>query len=214
MESDLDAGTPDGQMMRCLARVPGIRNRIAVTMPGDAEFEALRHEARALYESYQPVLTALQARTTSVETPLAVGSMYRMCTLLHAQYQRMYGIGLTVAIILNCLARALDPDDPTLPVESTYFAQEIIILSDSQVAFRPLGSFYMLICLLTARVGTTDKILRTTVEKALDDYQREFDGGCAADTIAEFEKMRHKSVFSATNEGNTMNHWENSLLEV
>ncbi|KAE8367517.1 hypothetical protein BDV27DRAFT_70252 [Aspergillus caelatus] len=215
VESDLDAGTPDGQMMRCLARVPGIRNRIAVTMPGDAEFEALRHEARALYESYQPVLTALQARTTSVETPLAVGSMYRLCTLLHAQYQRMYGIGLTVAIILNCLARALDPDDPTLPVESTYFAQETILLSDSQVAFRPLGSFYMLICLLTARVGTTDPILRTTVEKALDDYQREFDGGRATDTIAEFEeKVRPISVFSANKEDNTMSRWESSLLEV
>ncbi|GAB1196625.1 hypothetical protein APSETT444_005898 [Aspergillus pseudonomiae] len=215
VESDLDAGTPDGQMMRCLARVPGIRERIAATMPGDAGFESLRQEARDLYESYQGVLTALQARTTSVETPLATGSMYRMCTLLHAQYQRMYGLGLTVAIILNCLARALDPDDPVLPVESTYFAQEIVLLSDSQVAFRPLGSFYMLICLLTARVGTTDKILRTTAERALDSYQREFDGRRAAETIAEFEeKVQHLSIFSENVEGNRMIHWESRLLEV
>lgn len=203
-------------MMRCLARVPGIRDRIASTMPGDAEFESLRHETRALYESYQPILTALQARTTSIETPLATGSMYRMCTLLHAQYQRMYGLGLTVAIILNCLARALDPDDPTLPVESTYFAQEIVLLSDTQVAFRPLGSFYMLVCLLTARVGTADKIIRATVEKALDDYQRDFDGGCAAETIAEFEeKVRHVSVFSANEEDNAVSRLEyTTLVEV
>ncbi|KAE8342990.1 hypothetical protein BDV24DRAFT_149960 [Aspergillus arachidicola] len=213
VESDLDAGTPDGHMMRCLARVPGIRERIASTMPGDTEFESLRHETRSLYDSYQPILTALQARTTSIETPLATGPMYRMCTLLHAQYQRMYGLGLTVAIILNCLARALDPDDPTLPVESTYFAQEIVLLSDSQVAFRPLGSFYMLVCLLTARVGTTDKIIRTTVEKVLDDYQRDFDGGCAAETIAEFdEKVRHVSVFSANEEDNAMSRREYSTL--
>ncbi|KAE8372120.1 hypothetical protein BDV26DRAFT_108291 [Aspergillus bertholletiae] len=197
VESDIDAGTPDGHMMRCLARVPGIRARMAKARPGDAEFESLRHEARALYESYQGTLTTMQARITSVETPLATGSMYRMCTLLYAHYQRMYGIGLTGAIILNCLARALDPGDPMLHVESTYFAQEILLLSDSQVAFRPLGSFYMLICLLTARVGTTDKILRTTVEKALEEFQREFDGGCAADTVAEFdEKVRDMSIFS------------------
>ena len=139
-----------------------------------------------------------------------------MCTLLHAQYQRMYGLGLTVAIILNCLARALDPDDPTLPVESTYFAQEIVLLSDTQVAFRPLGSFYMLVCLLTARVGTADKIVRATVEKALDDYQRDFDGGCAAETIAEFEeKVRHVSVFSANEEDNAMSRLEyTTLVEV
>ncbi|KAF5865958.1 hypothetical protein ETB97_001534 [Aspergillus alliaceus] len=197
VESDIDANTPDGQMMRCLARVPGIRERTATTMPGDAEFESLRGEARFLYETYQGVLTSLQARTTSIETPLATGSMYRLCTLMYAQYQRMYGLGLAVAIILNCLVRTLNPADPVLPLEATYFAQEIVRLSDSAVAFRPLGSYYMLICLLTAWVGTTDPIVRTTAEKALDDYQYDFDRGKAAETIAKFElKLRRTSDFT------------------
>ncbi|KAE8352197.1 hypothetical protein BDV28DRAFT_5255 [Aspergillus coremiiformis] len=197
VESDLDADTPDGQMMRCLARVPRIRERMATTLPGDTEFESLRDEARSLYDTYQGILTSLQARTTAIETPLATGPLYRWYTMMYAQAQRMYGLALTVAIILNYLARALDPQDTMLPVEAAYFAQEILLLSDSQVAFRPLGSYYMLVCLLTARLGTTDALIQTTIENALDEYQYDFDGGSASETIAAFElKLCRTSIWS------------------
>jgi hypothetical protein len=183
-------------MMRCLARVPGIRERTATSFPGDPEFDVLRDDARSLYETYQGVLTALQARTTEIEVPRATGSQHFLLTRLYVHYQRLYGIGLTVAIILNCLLRALDPDDDTLELESTYFAQEIMFISESAKAFRPLGSHYMMVCLLTAWVGTRDVLLRATVEKELNFFQNDFDGSTAAEATAEFElKLRRAPGF-------------------
>ncbi|KAB8071942.1 hypothetical protein BDV29DRAFT_178331 [Aspergillus leporis] len=196
VENDLDGDSPDGQMMRCLARVPGIRERTATSFPGDPEFDVLRDDARSLYETYQGVLTALQARTTEIEVPRATGSQHFLLTRLYVHYQRLYGIGLTVAIILNCLLRALDPDDDTLELESTYFAQEIMFISESAKAFRPLGSHYMMVCLLTAWVGTRDVLLRATVEKELNFFQNDFDGSTAAEAAAEFElKLRRAPGF-------------------
>ncbi|KAF7597179.1 hypothetical protein BBP40_009519 [Aspergillus hancockii] len=187
VENDLDGDSPDGQMMRCLARVPGLRERTTTTFPGDPEFELLRDEARSLYETYQGVLTALQGRTTEIETPRATGSEYLLYTRLYVHYQRLYGLGLTVAIILNCLIRALDPDDETLAVEAAYFASETLLLSEGAKAFKPLGAHYMMVCLLTAWFGTTDGILRAMIEKELNEFQYDFDGGNAAEVTAEFE---------------------------
>ncbi|KAE8153702.1 hypothetical protein BDV25DRAFT_136641 [Aspergillus avenaceus] len=191
VENDLDGTSPEGQMMRCLARVPGIRDRAATMNAGDAAFESLRQEVRSLYETYQEVLTALQSRTMSVETPLATGPCYLLYTRLYAQYQRMYGLGLTVGIMLNVLLQTVDPDDPMLPLDSMYFAQEILLVAEQSVDFRPLGSHYVILCLLVAWAATPDALIRSTAAQMLDDYQRDFDGGQATEVAAAFVHQLH-----------------------
>lgn len=94
--------------------------------------------------------------------------------IMHAHYQRTYGIGLAIAILFNCIFCALSTNDNTLAAESASFARELAALARRATIYRPIGSGYLILCLAAAWGGTTDPQMRSTLESVMDDYQQDF----------------------------------------
>jgi hypothetical protein len=160
--------------MRSLARVPDIMQRGRNAFREGHQSADLQDETRSLYETFKVTLTELQMRWAAIETPSANKYSRLALVQLHAHYQRSYALGLAIGIILNCVLSAFDAEDSKLMLESTYFSQEILALAEHAARYRPVGASYMVLCLLAAWAGTTDKPLRSLVERTLDDYHQDF----------------------------------------
>lgn len=158
--------------MRSLARVPDIMRRGKHTSEGDNEHTELRDEMRTFYEKSKEVVDVLQKRWASVEQPDSSSPI--LAVRLHAHFQRMYGLGLVIGLILNRVLSAFDTKDNNLIVESTHYATEILALAPQATRYRPIGANYMTMCLVAAWVGTEDKELKSEIEIALKDYQKDF----------------------------------------
>ena len=140
----------------------------------------LRDETRKLYDILKRNSTDLHGSylaTTSKRPCWHTNNSQPVSLILYAHLQRSYGLALTVLIILNCIVRALCPEEETsLEIESAYFAKEIVALAEDVKIFRPLGSSYMLLCLTTAWIGTSDLETKKLAEALLEDYQSDFPG--------------------------------------
>jgi hypothetical protein len=173
VENDLDQTTLEGQVIRCLAPVPDIIQRGKRDMLGRGDgLVELREETRSLYEKLRATLNQLRARWNAIDAPGGTNGYSSTVALqLHAHYQRTYGLGLIIGIIINCVLGAFDFEDSNLMLESTSFSKEILALAEQAARYRPLGASYMVLCLMAAWIGTTDKSLRSLVERLLGDYQ-------------------------------------------
>jgi hypothetical protein len=172
IENELEGPTPEAQLMRALARVPEIMRRGRNTFEGEYEHTELRDGIGSLYETSKVSLGELQKQWATTEEPDA--SSHILVVRLHAHYQRMYGLGLVIVIILNCVLSALDTEDDDLIVESTFYATEILGLAADANRYRPLGAGYITLCLMAAWAGTNDELLRMSIGIAMKDYQDDF----------------------------------------
>lgn len=159
-------------MIRCLAQVPVIMERARHSFGHEARVAELRSETRALYETFKLILIESQTQWTAIESTGSNGSFKE--SLLYAHYQRSYGFALAVGIILNCVLSAFDIEDSTLQLESTSFAEEVLVLAEQSAPYRPLGASYMVLCLVSAWAGTNDINLRLSIKRMLEDYQSDF----------------------------------------
>ena len=133
--------------------------------------QEVRHEARGLYEDFQPTLTCLRTRFHDIDL-ITASLPVKTKALLHAHYTRMYCLGLGVGIIINCILNALEDDgNRQLRQETSQMSDEILQLSDVVNQYRPLGALYMRHCLLAAYVGGTEGDTRTRAIESLVDYQ-------------------------------------------
>jgi hypothetical protein len=179
-------------MLCCLARVPDIMQRGRDTLGAKGQSDQLREETRSLYETFKVTLSQLQARWIAIETPGAIDEYPPVVLLqLHAHYQRSYGLGLAIGIILNCVLSAFGSEDSQVMVESTYFAREITALAEQATRYRPLGASYIVLCLMAAWIGNTDKSLRLLIEKLLGEYQQDFAHRYMEDLTVELDGMSH-----------------------
>lgn len=177
--------------MRCLGRVPDIMRRGRDLFEGDEGHVELRDETRSLYETCKVVVEELRKEWVAVEQPSAYATI--LAVHQHANCQRMYGLGLLFAIIINCVLSAFDSLDDSLLVESTYYAMEILGLAGEAARYRPIGANYMTVCLMAAWAGTNDKELRSLIEMALKDYERDFyQRSPMKDMPGELESMTHQ----------------------
>ena len=193
MENQFDGVTCEGQMMRCLARVPDLMQRGRKIRGREAEDPNLLDEIRTNYGTFKTILKELSKRLAVIQN-LNTNEASESAPVVqaHAHYLRSYALGLTFAVILNGVLSAIDNEDTELTLESTSFAKEILALAEPAARYRPTGASYMGLCLMAAWIGTTDYSIRSVAETALVDYQGDFPQGKGTVPIAVLEQIYEK----------------------
>jgi hypothetical protein len=183
VESELDEGTPEGQMMRCLAKGPNIMQRGRDSLQDQVDLDVLILETRHLYCILKGILREMEDRYNTVRDD-GIPHSTTMLTKVHAHYQRMYGLALAICLIFNCIYRALDPACAELDIDAKVFSEKVLCLAEEAAAYRPLGAAYILLCLLTAWCGSRDEETKQLVEAAYVDYRKDFPEDFQADATS------------------------------
>lgn len=171
--NELDKSLPEGQLMRYLTNVPSILRRArAATNAG--EIAILRAELKPVYEASQKILLQLHKQWAQCRTLDAENMLKNV--LLHAYYQRSYGIGLLIVTIFNWVLRAFTPpfDAIELIADSTNMVTQILELAQMANIYRPLGAGYMLVVLIAAWLAASNDNERVAVSIMLQDYGQDF----------------------------------------
>ncbi|KAE8553763.1 hypothetical protein TMatcc_006783 [Talaromyces marneffei ATCC 18224] len=171
--NELDADFPEGKLMQHLAHVPNILRRARVATNAN-EVAILRDELKPAYAASQKLLLQLHKQWAEGRT-LDPNSALKN-TILHAYYQRAYGIGLLIVTILNWLLGALTPplDAIGLIADSTNLVAQILELAQVANIYRPLGSGYVLVVLSAAWLAASNDSERVAVNMLLQDYRQDF----------------------------------------
>jgi hypothetical protein len=186
--NDLDGSTPEGKMMCCLAQLPVIRQRKKKMLNGGYNDPNLLEETRANYQQMMGVLEEFRSRKVQMQKTIAAGTVTGPYgRVMDAHYQRSYALGLSVSLIINFVAYAIEPDNSDLPLQAEHFINEIISLSDGAEKFRPLGASYMLLCLMLAWAGTEDHSTKHSIEIELEKYIQDFPMGPLAEMLPKME---------------------------
>lgn len=98
---------------------------------------------------------------------------------LQSWYRAAYTLVGAVALLLNAILRSFDPtDDPLIPESTlfcrTLFCKQVIEGADLASCDRPLGSAYILPCLVIAMAASDDPQESALIQARLIDYQSDF----------------------------------------
>ncbi|KAG0158213.1 hypothetical protein PDIDSM_5726 [Penicillium digitatum] len=141
VKNEFDQDQPEGQILRCLARAPGLlkRGKRAVRVGEDLTLLAL--EVRPIYKKCKLLLGELKARTVEFETT-ELGTMTDtfLGRILRAHYLRTYGIGLAITTAFNCILQTLDPSDYICRVESRSLVNDTLGHAQESNLYRPVGA--------------------------------------------------------------------------
>lgn len=168
-----DGTTFEGQMMRCLSRLPDFMQRGREILKGERVDPNLIHEARRNYETFKAGLKEIYSRLLEAEKVLPVGaSELDNLVISHYYFHRLYTLSLSSAVMLNVVLGAIDVQNTELAVESTSFCLEILALKECAERFRPLGATYMRFALMAAWVGTANPLIRLSAERGLEEDRK------------------------------------------
>lgn len=174
-ECDLDQRTPEGRLMRCLGKAPSIVERAKSIRRGEQRHLELIQETRAQYLIMSNLVKETRNLMDTSEQRLPTAAKYKWSLLqLHAHYQRLYGITLAFAIMMNRLLSGTDKNDACLTEEVDRFSKDVIELAERAACYRPLGASWITLCLWAARTGTENREMRAKLDKALADYACDF----------------------------------------
>ncbi|KAF3406973.1 hypothetical protein DPV78_001789 [Talaromyces pinophilus] len=171
--NELDQNIPEGKLMRYLANIPSILRR-ARAATNASEIAILRDELRPVYEASQKLLLQLHKQWADGRT-LDVDNVLKN-VILHAYYQRAYGIGLLIVTIFNWVLRAFTPpfDAIGLIADSTNLVTQILELAEVANRYRPLGAGYILIVLSAAWLAASNDNESVAVNILLQEYRQDF----------------------------------------
>ncbi|OJJ50390.1 hypothetical protein ASPZODRAFT_57642 [Penicilliopsis zonata CBS 506.65] len=178
VDHELARSNTIGQMLLCLAQIPVITQRGRdMSARGDRTgITALRDETKTLYQMSKVLLDTQQLEYAGVPRSSATGDM----PFAYAHYQRMYGLGLTIVMIINVALRAFGVDeggeeeDAAIQLESVDFSRQLLSLAREAAIYRPLGASYTFVGLMVAWMQKQDHTLRLEVEQEMESYTREF----------------------------------------
>lgn len=172
MGEEVEQNTPEGKLMRYLASLPSIirRGRAATN---EEEIAILRDELKPVYEASQKLL--LQLHKQWVDGRILYADNVLKKAILHAYYQRAYGVGLLIVTIFNWVLRAFTPRTNAMQLiaDSTNLVTEILELAQVANMYRPLGSAYILIALSAAWLAASNESERDSVNILLQDYRQD-----------------------------------------
>lgn len=171
--NELDKNIPEGKLMRYLADIPSILRR-ARAATNASEIAILRDELRPVYQVSQKLLLQLHKQWADGRTLDADNVLKNV--ILHAYYQRAYGIGLLIVTIFNWVLRAFTPpfDAIELIADSTNLVTQILELAQVANRYRPLGAGYILIVLSAAWLAASNDNERVAVNILLHEYRQDF----------------------------------------
>lgn len=176
IQNELDEDSIDGQMMHCLSYCPPFIRRGRDVLRRGFYDPTLSTEVDIQYQRMRKIVAEMHARMMTVEAP-AADKVIDLDALdfLHAMYQRSYGLGLFVAVILNCILAALGAaEDNELEKEVAYYNNEIVRVAHEAQRYRPLGAGYVILCLMVAFAAATDQSIRLQIINLIHDYHTDF----------------------------------------
>lgn len=174
-------------MMQCLARVPDIvgRGRQGFKDGQIEELSDLQTEARDLYDSLQTAVeklrdhykVATKQQSPFPKSPFSEISDQVFSMRLYAHWQRTYGLALTITMFFNCFLRSLtflSHQADTLEFEAVDLVAETIAVAEDAVIFRPLGSSYIVLCLVAAWSCAANPEVKMLIAELLEDYLSDY----------------------------------------
>lgn len=95
---------------------------------------------------------------------------------VHAFNHRIYGMGVFTTLYLNCIIRVMLPEyqRTLLRSEANSYAKQIVVLAHHGLPLRPLGSAFMVMCLMVAYLAPIDDSMRCEIEVLWDRYCSDF----------------------------------------
>lgn len=169
-------------MMKCLARVPSLvnRGRKAFKEPQSEEVSVLHTEVQDLYTR---LLKNADDLKKHYEEGIQMESLFEEISdqefslRVYAHWQRTYGLALTIAMFFNLILRSLVShpfETSVLELDAAQLASETISVANDAVIFRPLGSSYMILCLVASWSSATCAETKKVIEELLRDYLSDF----------------------------------------
>lgn len=190
IQSELDDGTLEGQMMHCLSYAPDFIRRGRNVLRHGFYDPTLLTEVDIQYHRMKEVLAGMKLRMLSVEIP-AADQVIDMTgqAFLYALFQRGYGLGLFVGTILNCILMALGANISELSMEAATWADEALDIARQAQIYRPLGAGWVIISLLAAFAGATDPRTRSQVIALIEDYHHDFQWSVEAKVFEDLKSV-------------------------
>ncbi|GFF24757.1 uncharacterized transcriptional regulatory protein C1327.01c [Aspergillus udagawae] len=177
--NEYDRRNPEGRLLQTLSRAPGLMRRARIFLRTASDPTGVQDELWTLYQACKLDLDKLKQgsihKDLSIAEALPRGSHRAWLErLLTVHYDRIYGIGLVIALFFNCMLQALGTHSDAVQADAYYFTEEILMLAEISEDLRPMGSGYLIICLTTAWAASRDIEQRGRVLTWLCDYQKDF----------------------------------------
>jgi hypothetical protein len=172
--SDAGSSTTDIRHWQLMIQISELMEHGRNSIASGACLNALATEAKELERTMADLLAAMHDRLRTLETQPSNSPLH---VKLHAAYraifQRNYGVALASSAILQCAQRSLSPKSSERHVISANICQEVLQVTDEARMYRPLGAVWTVHALICTWCATQDASLRTRVEDALLDYQKD-----------------------------------------
>lgn len=168
--------------MDCLAAIPDIvaRGRSAFNDSRFDEIGELRTEAQDMYNS---LLILLEGVRSYYEADARYPSPFQGVSddvhslRMKAHWQRVYGLTLAIALFYNCMLDALvivPKQRNPLDADAAKLVIQVINIAEDAKEFRPLGSSYIVLCLVAAWSRAIGSKTRVQIEVLLEEYLSDF----------------------------------------
>ncbi len=169
-------------MMRILSRVPEImrrgRNALRAEYSSSHDYSQLLEESQELRHRLHNVVSSLQAFLDLDD--LSLLSNYTgppsIKSLMHAIRSRSYALALTCGCFINRIISSLGGQTEEIVQESLQFSRSIICIGYIATKYRPLGSLYMLLCLVGSYVATDDLSIQAESIVLMKEYRQDLFG--------------------------------------
>lgn len=192
MENHLDGVTPEGRMMRSVAKVPDILNRARKVRKDGGTDESLLIDALAAYHLAKGAADELRIKYKNARFPKEGAFSFKdPIVMAHSFFQRSFGLSLTVAIILSCVVTGVDPGNAVV-IDPSIYIDEVLEIAGSATIYRPLGASFVPMCLMMAWIATGDPAKRKTIEAALKAYESDYAEGQAVVITPKIEEISRK----------------------
>jgi hypothetical protein len=174
MTQGLKESSSSAAMIQCISNIPDLlrRRRWHSDLQGELD---LHVETRQHYGDLKQILMenqiiVEQLRSGSIAN--AVGGLAE--APLGPIIQRMYSICLLFAITLNLILRSFRIQDDDIFVEGEHFAQEITVMAQEALSYRPFGSSHMILCLMAGYAATQDQSKQEAIVHVHKAYVEDF----------------------------------------
>ncbi|KAL9116187.1 MAG: hypothetical protein Q9227_000558 [Pyrenula ochraceoflavens] len=163
--------TPDIRPWQLMAQISQMMAQARQAISSGSPLTAIAIKAKEYERSMQAILVDMHERLRAFEAQYS--SEPYLDTRTHASYQRAYGVALATHAILLCARRTLSPKDLTVESAAAELCHEALRVAHDAHAYRPLGAVWTVHTLICTWCATQDASLRTNVEDALLEYQRD-----------------------------------------
>ena len=210
---EFDGARADNNPIRVLARIPYLLQRcrkakgapLSILSESDDDILALKRELEVLREDCSANTAKLHNLLIAVEsTPVKTRDECHM----HAQCLAIYSMGLSTAIIINCILSGLNDDDNDcieLSLESSHYSSEIVQCTISAAKYLPLGAISMVIFLRMAHIGALDMDAKEQVKSLILEYHNICWGGLTLETRdTDLENLTSRFTLRSVEEYNLM----------